>query len=144
MRSLDKVSSRLRLWCLPVLLLGFVAGCGPGRGDVTGKVTYKDKPIVFGTVQFETKEGIKQGNINADGTYSVPGVVAGEIKAAVNSPNPSSSDRSPLVREGQEPPPKLPEVKGWFPIPQEYQNLSAPQLTYTVKTGQNKIDIELK
>jgi hypothetical protein len=74
----------------------------------------------------------------------VPGVLAGEVKAAVNSPNPNSGDMQPLVREGMAPPPPRPEVKGWFPIPQEYQNLASPQLNYTVKTGQNKIDIELK
>lgn len=118
-------------------------GCGPSRGDVTGKVTYKEKPLVFGTVQFDTVEGLKQGNIDSNGNYSVPGVVVGEVKAAVNSPNPNSGDRQPLVREGMTLP-KIPEVKGWFPIPQEYQNLSSPQLTYTVKTGANKIDIELK
>ena len=36
------------------------------------------------------------------------------------------------------------EVKGWFPIPEEYQNLGKAKLTYTVKSGKNTIDIELK
>jgi len=126
-----------------VVVALFVAGCGPGRGDVTGQVTYQNKALVFGTVQFETAEGLKQGNIDEKGNYSIPRVIAGDVKAAVNSPNPNGGDRQPLVREGMTPP-KIPEVKGWFPIPPEYQNLSAPQLSYTVKTGSNKIDIELK
>ena len=128
-----------------VVLLMFAFGCGPERGDVTGKVTYEGKSLVFGTVQFEAKDGIlKQANINPDGTYSIPAVVAGEVRAAVNSPNPNGGDFQPLIREGQEPPPPRPEIPGWFPIPAEYQNLSQPQLTYTVKGGKNTIDIELK
>ncbi len=126
------------------MLILVAAGCGPGRGDVTGKVTYQGKPLVFGTVQFETKEGIKQGNIAEDGSFSVPGVIAGELNAAVNSPNPNSSDHQAIMREGQEPPPPRVPIKGWFPIPAEYQNLGSPKLTFTVKTGQNKLDIELK
>jgi hypothetical protein len=126
------------------LLVFSMVGCGPGRGDVSGKVTYQGKPLVFGTVQFETKEGIKQSNIKEDGTYTIPRVVAGEIKAAVNSPNPNSSDHQAIMREGQEPPPPRTPIKGWFAIPAEYQNLSSAKLSYTVNTGQNKFDIELK
>jgi hypothetical protein len=128
-----------------VALLALAAlGCG-GRGDVSGKVTYKGKPLVFGTVQFEASDkSFKQGTINEDGTYSVEGVPVGEAKAAVNSPNPNSGDFQPLIREGQPPPPPRPEIRGWFPIPREYQDLSKPVLSYPIQRGQNVIDIELK
>jgi hypothetical protein len=126
------------------LVMLSLIGCG-GQGDVSGTVSFQGKPLVFGTVQFEASDGsLKQGNIKEDGTYAVSGIPIGPAKAAVNSPNPNGGDRQPLIREGQAPPPPRPEIPGWFPIPEEYQNLSKPQLSFPIKGGRNKIDIELK
>ena len=128
---------------LVVTLLTPIAGCGR-TGDVSGQVSFKGKPLVCGTVQFEASDKtFKQGIINRDGSYSIDGVPVGEAKVAVNSPNPKSGDFQPLHREGRPPPPPRPEIPGWFPIPTEYQDLSKPRLTYTIKAGENKIDIEL-
>ena len=138
------VRSFCRLAALAALLALAATGCG-GHGDVSGKVTYKGKALVWGTVQFEGSDKmVKQDNINSDGTYSISGVATGEAKAAVSSINPKSSDFQVRQAEGRPPPKPRPEVKGWFPIPAEYQDLSKPRLTYTVKSGQNTIDIELK
>jgi hypothetical protein len=142
-------SAPVRSFCRPAVvaaLLALVAlGCG-GRGDVSGKVTYKGKALVWGTVQFEGSDHmVKQGNINSDGTYSVSGLATGEATAAVSSINPKSSDFQVIRRgEGGPPPKPRPEVKGWFPIPADYQDLSKPRLTYPIKSGQNTIDIDLK
>src|SRR5438132_3725963 len=88
---------------LTITLLTPIVGCG-GKGDVSGQVTFKGKPLVFGTVQFEANDKtFKQGNINRDGTYSIDGVPVGEAKVAVNSPNPKSGDFQPLQREGRPP-----------------------------------------
>lgn len=126
------------------VLLVFATGCG-GAGNVSGKVTYQGKPLVWGTVQFEGSDGlIKQANINSDGTYAVQGVATGAAKVAVSSINPKSSDFQPRVVEGRPPPPPRPEVKGWFPIPEKYDTPHKSGLTYTIKAGDNTIDIELK
>src|SRR5205814_6625446 len=71
-------SAWVRSFVRPAVVAALVAlaatGCG-GRGDVSGKVTYKGKPLVGGTVQFEACDNVlKQGNINGDGTYSLRGV----------------------------------------------------------------------
>jgi hypothetical protein len=141
-------SAPVRSFIRPVVAVALVAlaatGCG-GRGDVSGKVTYKGKPLVWGTVQFEGSDNVvKQGNINNDGTYSVCGVATGEARAAVSSINPKSSDfqqrmpvRAPRANART-------EVKGWFPIPEKYDTPFKSGLTYTVKRGQNTIDIDLK
>ena len=137
-----RLFSRAALVAALVTLL--TLGCG-GRGDVSGKVTYNGKPLVFGTVQFEASDKtIKQANIEPDGSYSIPGVPVGEAKVAVSSDNPRSSAFQPLQREGLPPPKPMPEVVGWFPIPTKYQDLSNPKLTYTVKGGNNTYDIDLK
>jgi hypothetical protein len=124
-------------------LLTLAAGCG-GRGDVSGKVTYQGKTLVWGTVQFEGSDGaLVQGNIHPDGTYLVRGVATGQAKVAVSSINPSSSDFQPRVAPGQHAPPR-PEVKGWFPIPGKYDTPYQSGLTYLIKSGSNTIDIQLE
>jgi hypothetical protein len=146
MRFLGLAHGRTGVRCAAgLVLVSLLAALGCGRGDVTGKVTYKGKPLVFGTVQFEGADKVlKQGNIKTDGTYTVRDVAAGEAKVAVNSLNPESSDFQPLQREGMPARKRPPAPKGWFPIPAEYQDLSKPKLTYTVKSGKNTIDIDLK
>jgi hypothetical protein len=125
-------------------LVALVVGCG-GRGDVSGKVTYQGKPLVWGTVQFEGSDGIlKQANLKSDGAYSVQGVATGEAKVAVSSINPNSSDFQPRVAKGRPAPPPRPAVKGWFPIPEKFDTPHKSGLTYTIKSGANTIDIELK
>src|SRR5262245_25668289 len=100
------------------LLALVAAGCG-GRGDVSGRVTYQGKPLVWGTVQFEGSDNlIKQGNIKPDGTYAVAGVAVGEAKVAVSSINPQSSDFQ-LRGPARMPQQARPDVKGWFPIPEK-------------------------
>jgi hypothetical protein len=136
-----------RAACGPVAaaaLLVLAAGCA-GRGDVSGKVTYKGKPLVWGTVQFEGSDNlIKQANIQSDGTFSIQGVAVGEAKAAVSSINPKSSDFQPRQAEGRPPPKPRPEVKGWFPIPEKYDAPYKSGLVYTIKPGPNAIDIVLE
>jgi hypothetical protein len=127
-----------------VLLTLAATGCGR-TGDVSGKVTYKGKPLVWGTVQFEGSDNlVKQGNIEGDGTYCISGVATGEAKVAVSSINPKSSDFQVRQAEGRPPPKPRPEVKGWFPIPEKYDTPFKSGLTYSIKAGDNKIDIELK
>jgi hypothetical protein len=134
----------LRLTATLALLSLAALGCA-GKGDVSGKVTYKGKPLVFGTVQFEGSDGmLRQANIERDGSYSVRGVATGEAKVAVSSLNPKSSDFVPMQREGAKPPPPRPEVQGWFPIPEKYDTPFKSGLTYPIKSGANQIDIELK
>jgi hypothetical protein len=147
MRPLFSAPARRRVHPSGViaLLTLVVVGCA-GRGDVSGKVSYKGKALVFGTVQYEASDKtIKQANIKEDGSYFIPGVPVGEAKVAVSSQNPQSSAFQPLHRGENLPPPKpRPKLPGWFPIPEEYSDLSKPKLSYTVNRGQNTYDIDLK
>src|SRR5262245_33317393 len=90
----------LRSRCCPVAGIGLLAlvalGCG-GQGNVSGKVTFQNKAVPFGTVLIEGSDGShSQGNIASDGSYSVLSIAPGKVKVAVNSPNPKSSALTPI------------------------------------------------
>src|SRR5207302_4939501 len=73
-----------------VLLAPLVAaGCG-GVGSVTGTVTFQNKPVASGTVVVVGSDMLPyHGNIEDDGTYTVPKVPTGFAKIAVFSPGPA-------------------------------------------------------
>jgi hypothetical protein len=127
-----------------IALLALAAvGC-QSRGDVSGKVTYQDRPVVFGTVLIQGSDGnARQGNIERDGSYTVRGLAIGEARVAVNSPNPKGIVLVPNKdpNKKQEP---YPDAPGWFAIPARYENQDTSGLTITVKGGSNTIDLELK
>jgi hypothetical protein len=125
------------------LLALVVAGC-QSRGNVSGKVTYKGKPLVYGTVLFVGHDGGSvQALIQRDGTYSAPGLAIGEAQVAVNSPNPKIIGAMANWKDPKKKPPPL-EVPGWFEIPALYGDVGTSKLTYAVKGGANAFDIELK
>jgi hypothetical protein len=142
MRSRSAVAHTLFRPVAPFGLLALVAlGC-QGTGDLSGKVTFQSKPVVFGTVLVEGSDGkIAQGNIEADGSYAVRGVALGQARVAVNSPNPKSITL--VAKRGKTPQP-YPDVPGWFPISKQYEKPSTSGLTYEIKGGTNAINIELK
>lgn len=124
------------------LLALVVVGCS-GRGDVSGKVSYNGKPVVFGTVLILAKDRSHQGEIKTDGSYSVSGVAVGTVRVAVNSPNPKKIELYPNKNPEFKQDP-YPDVPGWFAIPKQYEAVETSGLTYTVNGGSNTIDIELK
>jgi hypothetical protein len=128
---------------LAALAVG-LAGCGRGTGDVAGKITFKSKPLVFGSVQFVGADNqLHLGAIAPDGTYSVQSITAGENRVLVHSPNPAYV--VPLDKQGR--PREKPAVdpKLWFPVPDKYSDPSQSDLVFTIEAGKiNTFDIELK
>ena len=131
----------------------FAAGCGNGTTDVAGKVTYKGKPVVYGTVVLVGSDGIpKSGAIQPDGSYRVSGVAVGAAKVTVSSPRPPGSG-PPAKKQGRDadddkPPadatPAPPEViQNWVALPEKYADPGKSDLTATVKAGE-PLDIDLK
>ena len=66
-----------------LVALGLLAGCGGGKGTLSGKVAVKGKPLAAGTVMVQCASGeVLLGNI-ADGAYQVEDVSLGVLKVAV-------------------------------------------------------------
>ena len=133
------------------LLFGFaiilIAGCGGGKGNVTGKVSYKGQPLPYGNVQFSTSGGAFVSEIASDGSYSISGVPTGSAKITVNCQDPGYVEyMKALSSAGRDP--KAPKPKGkpedFDRIPTKYNSFETSGLTYDVKSGNTTFDIDLK
>lgn len=145
----------IRIACIFLTTLTLtLTGCGGSTTDLSGKVSYKGKAVVYGTVVVIGSDGIpKSGEIKPDGSYRVNGVKLGAAKVSVSSMRPPGSEPAKKVRErgdeeGDKPPPQVtpasPEViRDWFPIPDKYADPAKSELTVDVKPGQ-PFDIDLK
>lgn len=119
-------------------------GCGPSKGTVSGKVTHKGKPVVWGSVSLIASDGVQYvGQITPEGTYTIPNVPSGSVKICVSSPNPDVSARGPGAAGdgGGDPTPK-PKAGAWFALPEQYNDPQKSGLTGTVR-GDTTIDVDL-
>jgi hypothetical protein len=129
-------------------------GCGKPVGDVTGKVTVKGQPLEYGTVTFLASDGTGyQGEIQPNGTYSIKGVPVGTAKIAVLAIDPKwladMKDKIQKARDQKDVKPGAnPFAKGAHEreahkTPQKAEDAESSGITYDVKGGQNKYDIDL-
>jgi hypothetical protein len=106
---------------------------------VSGTVTYDGKPLSTGAVTFQPVASgpLAIGDIKSDGSYSLStgdqaGLSAGEYQVTVvaTGPMPQATEASPMP---------LPELL----IPARYGDVNTSGLKYTVKPGENRVDIAL-
>jgi hypothetical protein len=130
---------------LVLALLGAaMAGCGGGSdltlAPVTGKVTYKGKPLERGAVVFLPMDGTPgpqaAGEIDSGGNYAVvtggaSGAVIGKHKVTVEARAEQSEDAYKKLQ--------IPKLI----TPTKYANEVETPLTFEVKAGDNRFDIEL-
>jgi hypothetical protein len=74
------------------------AGCGKGRGQVSGTVSYLGRPLPDGTVLLLASDGqAYDAPIGPDGRFTITGVPPGEAKVAVTSFAPAGEQRQELA-----------------------------------------------
>ncbi|WP_422924401.1 hypothetical protein [Singulisphaera sp. PoT] len=156
-------SPRLRV--VAILALVTLGGCGgrdnlPPMGQVSGKVTYKGKPLATGMVVFSPLMGsegqtgqLATGMLGKDGSYELStfddgdGAVLGEhlitVKAVekVRTEKPNPKDTEQIRTPG--PDGKLSYVFMKSLVPNKYANPNMSPLRFKVAPGQNQHDIEL-
>ena len=123
-------------------------GCG-GSGEVAGKVTLNNRPVVIGAVVILASDSLPYtANISDTGEYVIPKVPAGKAQVAVVSRNPALA-RPARPRPGKEngPVPSKDALKAqadkWFPIPERYSQPDRSELSFIVKGGVNSFDIKM-
>lgn len=130
------------------LVAPVLAGCGgSGKGDVSGKITYNGQTLPYGSVQFMSPGGAFVSMIESDGSYSIKGVAAGISKISITCQDPKYAEFMKQLSESARNP-KVPKPKGnpedFDKIPSKFTNPESSGLTYTVKSGSQTFDIELK
>ena len=107
---------------------------------VTGKVTYKDKPVTSGTISFVSADKTSAyGDLQSDGTYTLKtdkpgdGATPGAYRVIVVA----MQDQANLLPEARSP---LPAPT----VPMKYTSLATTDLTANVEKGKkNVIDFNL-
>ncbi len=135
---------------LALVLCGSWLGCGDGSkmGGVSGRITYKGKPVAKANVSFTPVEGAGRagsGLTDSSGYYTLgtmsasDGVAPGKYRVAI-------------IARGPDRPPKAGETGSGMPgemmpgdpvIPVKYFAPDSSGLTFEVKPGSNRANFDL-
>jgi hypothetical protein len=134
-------------WSASALLVLLAAlGCSSGSATVSGKVTYKGEPLPAGSVAIYGANGrVQSGPIAGDGTYTIAKAPVGDVKMTVVTPNPSPETRQgkrgrdPIKHPGAADAAPIKVV----PIPDRYKEPDKSGLNFTLKSGEQTINLDL-
>jgi hypothetical protein len=117
-----------------LLVVFLAAGCDSKSGTVSGKVTYKGEAVPGGFVDIIPETGPEKGTvfsstIGENGEYRVTGVPVGPAQV--------------LIRHPGGPPTRLPRPPR-KPYPKRYATAEGSDLKFTVTSGRQQYDIDLK
>ena len=144
--------NRPRLWLRLVVLFAVpllaLPGCTGGEryGKVSGKVTFKDKPLPGGTVIFANDDNTKveRTPVRADGTYSSAKVPYGNMRVGVE---PASKGPVGMPKNIKLPPgaPNSGATEGQYvDIPKNLRDPATSNRTVTIDSADKTYDIDLK
>jgi hypothetical protein len=135
----------MRVCRLLILNALVCSGCGPGHGDLSGKVSFNGQPVRVGSVVVLPADNMPRSVLIEDGTYTVRNLPAGSVKLAVNSPDPllqRSAGRNAAARQKAEAAAAV-RAEKWFPIPEKYASFEQSGLSCEVRSGTNSFDLAL-
>jgi hypothetical protein len=145
-------SLRAGLVVLAILGIGGV-GSAPAAdrkdetGTITGKVTFRGKPLPGGTIAFHPSRGKPLvGKIRPDGTYTVKDVPVGKVRVTVEteSVRPKPKVPSSIPPGSGEPIPKRGKEPKYARIPDKYAKPETSGLTCDVRGGNQTLDLALE
>lgn len=86
-----------KLWIVTgfALLTGLVIGCGSGRGELSGKVTYKGKPVPGGTIKLTVNGADTISALSTDGSYEFYDLPPGQAVLTIDNENMNPDKKRP-------------------------------------------------
>jgi hypothetical protein len=132
------------------LLLAGMSGCGSSKASVSGKVSFRGKPLAMGTVYMVASDGIQvPASIGEDGSYKIDQIMSGKVRISVNSPKPEPVNSATAARARKGLPAAAatvpsPDLAKWIEIPEKYGDTATSDLTTELKGGENTYNIELQ
>jgi hypothetical protein len=143
---------RVKLFAVAAVVVA-ASGCGQSYTDVTGKVSYRDRPVVYGTVSIIGPDQMTYyGTIQLDGTFTVPKVPVGPVKLGVYSPDPYFEPPVPPAvkarieearrASGEKERPKPPKGQ-WVRLPPKYADPLSSGLVADVGSQPEPIHLRL-
>jgi hypothetical protein len=130
--------------CFWICCLVFFAGCGPASvptASVTGKVSYKGKPLTAGTVSF-LNGGTVSSSLIQNGQYTVPNAAVGANKIGVVTPSAPDAKQMKMKMGDKDVSAQAPEIVA---VPPKYNDPENSGLAYTVTAEKTQTyDIDLK
>lgn len=134
---------------LALAIIGLcVAGCGKPKGNVKGKVYYKDKALTGGTVTFHGEnKAARSATIQEDGSYHIKAMPVGPVKITVSTPPGALSakgDQAKMIGAKSDAQTVAGSGAALVPVPPEYGDKDKSKESYTVTAGDQEYDIRLK
>jgi hypothetical protein len=135
------------------LCVAVTGGCGGQESsDVSGTVTFKGKPLEFGSVSlFASDERAYMGEIQSDGKYLIKKVPVGPAKLTVECTDPKvREDVNKMLRDAKKPTDGKPAPRPTFDpkklhlIPEAYNDPDKSGLRVEVKKPTTSYDIKLE
>ena len=134
-----------------VLLIVLAAiGFGRSKATVTGRVTHKGRPVIWGSVLLVGADGrAASGRIEPDGSYAVTNAPQGEVQVGVISKDPLVQHYATQIKTQRERVAlkkweALPvDRRQWFPLPPQYEDPKTSGLATTISRGSNQYEINL-
>lgn len=146
-------SSLFFLFAAFCLLLPCLSGCGKKQATVKGKITFMNQPLTTGTISFVGNGHTGSGTIKSDGTYLVPNAPVGEVTITVQTPplppggvlaTPPPPKGFAMPKEMLPPDYKENDAVRVVSTPEKYAKAETSTLKYTVKSGTQDYDFDLK
>jgi hypothetical protein len=164
------MKSRTLIGIGALVLTPFLAGCAPGQGKVSGQLTYNNKPVPGGLITFrpaDPKQNSVSAELDAEGRFTAI-VPEGEVLVSIDNrelePRPTNLPSIPpdlplspeaRAKIGKIAPPKPAEGDAkesdevrrprgrYLPIPEKYYLGETSGLKFTIKAGDQTLNIEL-
>jgi len=137
---------RLRLVVLLFAVVVALSGCsGPKRlASLTGKVTYKGKPVSVGAIYFHGQAGeLAMGNLTEDGSFVATDLPVGEVRVSLKVQDPgvyAQQLKGPQSLDKAKPK----EGDKVTSIPNNFSDPATSGLVYTLTPSTTTLDVAIE